>query len=306
MKVEKSESFYISDDNIVTVKESGNFIKIRTMTSNTVPHIQKINAEEYIHLNTGEIKEFNHNNTKRTDNETTLKQTFSNLRDIINTNVINPNLCRFVTLTYKENMKDTVKLKKDLKKYHQRFSYYCKTNGIIPPEYITVIEPQNRGAWHAHIIYIFKKKAPFISNEALFKIWGNGFVNIKKVDGVDNVGTYLTAYLTDVAFDELADIRLLDGVKERDLKVIETTDKNGNNVSKSYIKGLRLKMYPKGMRIFRCSKGIKKPNIYKCKYGTIIKKLSDAEKTFEKTIALIDEEDTVVNQINYQHFKKNC
>lgn len=53
-----------------------------------------------------------------------------------------------------------------------------------------------RGAWHLHIIYIFPKKAPFIENSILYDIWQqNGWVSIKKLTGISNVGVYLTSYL---------------------------------------------------------------------------------------------------------------
>ena len=63
-------------------------------------------------------------------------------------------------------------------------------------------------------------------------------------DDVDNVGAYLSAYLTNAivdADDEDEDTVEVDGVK------------------KAVIKGGRLHMYPTGMKIYRCSKGLKKP-----------------------------------------------
>lgn len=305
MKIKKIDNFKINKDNEVTVTEAGNTTKIRAMSKKTLQHIQKLSKDEYITLSTGEVREINHSNTKRIDNEVSVKQTFSRLRDIINANVTKPSRCKFVTLTYKENMTNNEQLKKDLKTYHQRFNYYCNKSNIIPPEYITVIEPQERGAFHAHIIYIFSKKAPFISNDDLLKIWGHGFVKITNVDNnVNNVGAYLTAYLTDMSFDEIEDIRILDGVKENDFKTVETTDENGNKVSKAYIKGLRLKHYPKGMKIYRCSKGVKKPVAYNCTYEEAMETVGNAELVYERSIAVIDESDTEVNKIHYQHYNK--
>ena len=305
MKIKKIDNFKINKNNEVTVTEAGNTIKIRAMSKKTLQHIQKLSKDEYVTLSTGEVREINHSNTKRIDNEVSVKQTFSRLRDIINANVTKPSRCKFVTLTYKENMTDNEQLKQDLKKYQQRFNYYCQKNDIIPTEYITVIEPQRRGAFHAHIIYIFIKKAPFISNDDLLKIWEHGFVKITNVDdNVNNVGAYLTAYLTDMPFDEVEDISVLDGVKGYDLKTAETTDENGNKISKAYIKGLRLKHYPKGMRIYRCSKGVKKPEAYNCTYEEAMETVGNAELVYERSIAVIDESDTEVNKIHYQHYNK--
>lgn len=46
-------------------------------------------------------------------------------------------------------------------------------------EYIVAMEPQNRGAWHAHLILIFNGKAPFIPNDEISALWGQGFVKTK-------------------------------------------------------------------------------------------------------------------------------
>lgn len=52
-----------------------------------------------------------------------------------------------------------------------------------------MMEPQGRGAWHCHLLYIFDLvKAPYIANKTLSDLWGHGFVKISKLDNVDNVG----------------------------------------------------------------------------------------------------------------------
>lgn len=307
MKIEKTKSFETNNNMKVSVIEAGNVVTVRTMTKEVLPHIQKISCNEFIQLSTGEVKKINHQ-IKRLDNTASLKETFNYLRALINSNINEKNIkcCRFVTLTYKENMKNAEQLMHDLKNYHSRFNYYCNKKGIGSPEYIAVIEPQQRGAWHAHIIYIFKKIPPFIPKAELEKIWKHGFVDIKVIDNnCDNVGAYLCSYVSDIAIDELEDIRLLDKAHSNDLKSIETVDSNGNKVSKSYIKGLRLHLYPKGIRIFRHSRGIKLPIKYSCSYGEIMEKLKGSEKTFEKTIALIDDNTgETVNKIKYEHFNK--
>jgi len=305
MKVKKIDNFKINKDNEVTVTVSGNTTQIRAMSQKTLPHTKKLSRDEYMVLSTGEVKDIDHSNTRRIDNEISVKQTFSRLRDRINANVINPTHCKFVTLTYKDNMTDNKHLKADLKKYYLRFNYYCKKRNIKPPEYITVIEPQGRGAFHAHIIYIFSKKAPYISNDDLLKLWRHGFVNIKNIDDeVNNVGAYLTAYLTDMCLDDVKDIRQLKNIKETDIKTIDVVDENGNKVSKTFIKFLRLQNFPKGMRIYRCSKGVKKPVRYNCRYGEALEQVKDHELVYEKSIALIDEDGTEKTKINYQHYNK--
>ena len=63
-------------------------------------------------------------------------------------------------------------------------------------------EPQGRGAWHMHCIIIFDDIAPFIPNNEIAKLWKQGFTKTTKLDNIDNIGAYLTAYLGDMEYDE--------------------------------------------------------------------------------------------------------
>lgn len=190
-------------------------------------------------------------------------------------------------------MTDTKKLQKDF----ENFVSACrKKYGNF--EYITCAEPQGRGAWHTHSILIFDKKAPFMSNDDVYSLWAKkGFVSIKKLDNVDNVGVYLTAYLGDMS---LSDCKK-NGIKYKktDLKDIEIDGK-----SKKYVKGARLSMYPPKFHIFRYSKGIKKPTVYECTYQQALNDLQDFNKTFEKTLFLKDDKTDFKNVITYEYFKK--
>ena len=69
-------------------------------------------------------------------------------------------------------------------------------------EYITAAEPQGRGAWHLHCVFIFAGKAPYMENAVVRDCWKQGFVTVKRLDDVDNVGAYLTAYLGDMELSE--------------------------------------------------------------------------------------------------------
>lgn len=97
-----------------------------------------------------------------------------------------------------------------------------------------------RGAWHLHIIYIFSKKAPFIENSILYDIWQqNGWVSIKKLTGISNVGVYLTSYLCNLDTSKLLEI---------------SSNIDENEKKKSIIKGARLHLYPTHFRLYRCSR----------------------------------------------------
>lgn len=180
------------------VTEMGNITELKYISNaNTECPILMLEGGEYMVKETAEIKECKHHE-KRTEQVISLKRTFRNLRNIINANCSEPWKVRFITLTYAENMQDTERLYKDFHDFNLRFQYHLKKNGYDKAEYIAVAEPQARGAWHMHVLYIWNCPAPFIPNSELADIWGNGFVNVRSLDSCDNVGAYLTAYLADI------------------------------------------------------------------------------------------------------------
>lgn len=285
---------------MVNVKIAGNVLEMRQSTDYFGCPILKLNKDTYLVKSTGEVKEILHSE-QRIEDVSSLRQSMKNLRDIINANSEYPNKIRFVTLTYAENMTDTKKLYTDLKAFIQRLRYHFNKYKI---EYIICIEPQERGAWHAHILFIFDSKPPFIPNEKLRELWGKGFVSISKVDGIDDLGLYLTSYLTSTP----TDISTSNISNDGNIKMLQTFDKNGNIklIPKKIQKGARLELYPKGMRFFRVSKGIKRPTEIKC---TRLKAMKIIEEkglslTYEKTICLSDENKGFERYINYQQFKK--
>lgn len=298
LKVKRIENtLFAPDDGVnVRVKKTGNITELRTSLHESRQTIQKLNKNEYVVLDTGELKEFEHTNT-RAENLISIKQSMQKLRDIINTNCTESDKCKFITLTYRENMQDTKQLYADVKKFHMRLRYYM---GDTKFEYITAIEPQGRGAWHIHEILIFDKKAPFIHNSKLGEIWGHGFTKINNIDSVDNVGIYLTAYLCnlDVEQANLNDLKAAKTILET-----EKTDEQGNKVNKRFIKGGRLKYYPTGMRFYRCSRGVKRPEILNCPLYVAKNITKKSTLTYERTIELLDGENTV-NIINYRQYNK--
>lgn len=114
--------------------------------------------------------------------------------ELIRLNLI-PNSC-LLTLTYKENMQDYEKSRKDFKKFVMRLEY----NFNISLRYLRVIELQERGAIHFHVI-IFNSEFVNISYNEIYRLWGHGAVHIRKIENLDDVtadkvGNYLGKYLT--------------------------------------------------------------------------------------------------------------
>lgn len=144
-------------------------------------------------------------NSKNTDNITkaenrkkTQYRAKKQVYRIINSNATE--MKKFVTLTFAENLTDIKKANQSFKTFIQRLNYYLKKNKKPKLKYIAVIEFQERGAIHYHLLC----NAPYINNSTLNEIWGNGFVRINKIDNIDNVGAYVTKYMN----KDLADERL--------------------------------------------------------------------------------------------------
>jgi hypothetical protein len=112
------------------------------------------------------------------------------LRRLINANVGEwGKMAKFVTLTFRENMTDIKKANYEFKKFIKRLNYEFNEKF----KYSAVIEFQKRGAIHYHVIFY---DLIYIPVKALERIWGNGFVKINKIDQVDNVGAYVTKYMS--------------------------------------------------------------------------------------------------------------
>lgn len=234
----------------IKVSEQGNVTQVTIVGKvNRKQTILRLSKDEYIKLTdcTGEVLQCVHGD-KRTDNAQTLRRTFAKIRALVNTNCADVDKIRWITLTYAENMQDEKRLYRDFDRFMKKYRYRWGEC-----EYIAVAEPQGRGAWHMHVIAIYESSAPFVPNSELAECWGHGFVNVKQPKDVDNLGAYLSAYLGDVELDGTSALRAMREGKQ----IVEKELKDGTK--KCFVKGGRLHMYPSGMNIYRCSRGVIKP-----------------------------------------------
>ena len=242
----------------------------------------------------GEIKECNHIEN-RSQNLKQVKRSLKRLRDYINYNITDVNKCKWITLTYKDNMQDTKQLYNDFRKFIKRLKYKFSNYKI---EYIVAMEPQGRGAWHCHLLLIFNTVVPFISNKIISDLWGHGFTKTSKLDDIDNIGAYLTAYLGDI---ELNDNSLKNLVCDNNVSEFSIKEVN----SKKFIKGGRLYLYPPKFNLYRISRGIKKPPVY-LEFYDVFKNSIEKERlgkpSLTKTIKLFDKENNFTNTIIYNQY----
>lgn len=312
MKVEKIDNVEIFPDDKIKLTTMGNVYEVLRMDRiNKKSCILVLDKDSYIDLRTGERKEFEHHENRAFDRNE-LRKTMRRLRGIINANCADVSKCRWITFTYADNMTDTDRLYSDCKKLIMRVRYHL---GHF--EYIHVVEPQGRGAWHIHALWIFADKAPFIDSAWLRNVWGNGFVTVKKLEDVDNVGAYLTAYLCDCEIEDYTryvfeknhlslpdDISVITSQFSGDDILVKEVEQDGKKVSKRFVKGGRVYMYPPNFNLYRASRGIQKPIEEYLTYENAQKKIGSAQPTFSIAIRLTDDVSEFQNVIIKEYYNR--
>lgn len=259
VKIDKDRYFY--GDNLNGMNKAMIESYINLCGQNGCTFDTNIKGEIVVHGLYGDLKigYFEHNE-KRVDDVRSVRRSVGELRDLINTNIENGDYCRFLTLTYSTLMLDSKKVCDDFHNFNKRLRKYHKGHNLPFYDYISVKEPQSSGSWHLHVLLIYKTIAPFLDNNSVISnCWKQGFTKITKVDSVDNVGAYLSAYLCN--------------------------DLDDSNASNHKIeKGKRLHYYKKGERFYSYSKGIKKPKVLKMSHQEAIEYLfsNDYHLTFQK------------------------
>lgn len=276
----------LKHDDLVTVTRMKHIVEVQYLEKmNFTNRIKKLDKDRYMVIDTGEVKEFEHIENRQ-ESLNSLRQTFKKIRYLINNNFEGKGNELHVTLTYAENMTDTNRLYDDFRKFMQRLKYKYKDISSI--DYISVIEPQGRGAWHCHLLLRFNDMdRVYIENSVLAGLWGHGFVTIKSLKDVDNIGAYLSAYLADIELDEENWTQALN-------KEIKEVD------GKKYIKGGRLHMYPPGVNIFRKSKGIVYPKRENMRYSHAKKIVGSAQPHYSKVYKI--DTDEFQNTIYYEQY----
>lgn len=268
--VKKIEGINIPSGAIVKMISCGNVKEIiySRIISNNIGNYKKISKNEMVDIRNGEIIKCKISDSRK-DNIISLRKTISRLRNLINANFEGADNELFITLTYAENMTDYKRLYKDFDRFYKRLKYSFKDIEFC---YISVIEPQGRGAWHVHLLLkALNRDYLYIDNSEIADLWVQGFCKTQRLNAVDNVGAYLSAYLTDLVDDK------------------------GNKK-----KGARLYMYPAGINIYRCSRNCKRPKEERVLYDEL-KDISNC-KTYQVSYAVYDEKERCCNVIKKEFY----
>lgn len=123
-----------------------------------------------------------------------IRRTAKKIEAIISSNFANDKEVKMITLTYKSNMESWTAMLRHWSKFRRLFPQIIKKKW----KYIAVIERQQRGAWHLHIVTSF----PFVKWEKVIKLWrrccrqeGGCWIS-QKTAREDSI-TYLSSYLND-------------------------------------------------------------------------------------------------------------
>ena len=287
----------IDPNALVKVTTMKHIVEIQFMERvNNKAHIRKLDSNRYVDLKTGDIREFERTEN-RSQGENSLRKTFNRLRELINSNFDGAANELFVTLTYRGELQtnDPKIVYEDFKNFVKRLKYAYKDETSI--DYINVLEPHESGNFHMHVLFRFNDlKSVYIPNEVnratgesinapLRDLWGNGNVTISSLKHCDNIGAYLSAYLSDIEVpDTLAGH-------------FDVIEKEVDGQKKKFMKGARLRFYPTGVNIYRKSKGIEDADKKKMTYKTAQKKLGAATPNFKYGVELIDNEKEFRNTI---------
>lgn len=283
-------------DRPLKISIAGNIIDVKqTARAPRKINVQWLDADTYVDLNTGEICEASHSETRGDEMSVPeVRRTLSRMRGLINANFYGDENEKLVTITYHENMTDPVRLQRDLDVFVKRMK---RKLGEL--KYITAVEPQGRGAWHAHmLVKQLTSNSTYLTEEMVQEIWEHGWiVDVQPLRDVDNVGAYLSAYLSN-APDKRAGTELskLTGSQRQ--------------VPKRVIKGARLSMYPRGMHIYRSSRNLDQPEqkIMRPLSAEYQQLIADARLVYEQRLDLIgqgeDDANYLINSISHRSYNR--
>lgn len=243
------------------VRVCGNIIERRSyLNAFSEMAIQKVDDDHYMIKSTGEICEYQKAES-RADNRWRMIESQSTMRAIANANFKGGKNEMFMTLTYRLNMQDTKKLYNDFRNYIAKLErrYHLKLS------YLAVLEPQERGAWHLHVlIKLSSGERLYIPQSELLMIWGHGSVTVQRIHQVDNVGAYLSGYLK---------------------------------------KATRMNMYPPGVNFYRYTRDLIKPeweNMIDLPWKVKVM-LSDANRVHDSQ-KMIEDESGVKQIVRYEQY----
>jgi hypothetical protein len=111
---------------------------------------------------------------------------------------------QFLTYTFKENITDLSEANPLFTNYIKRLNYHEFNSKRSLVKYVSVPEFQKRGAVHYHVVFFnlrsINQRHEFETGD-FASLWEYGFIKVKKIAEVPNIGNYMTKYMTKDATD---------------------------------------------------------------------------------------------------------
>src|SRR5690625_44733 len=180
------------------IVKSGNVTEVYSY-ENGVKVGEQMPAGHNVKKDNGEMTKEERQTRDKLNLERSLSRTIRNLRRSINANIgaWGNYFPKFMTLTFKQNIKDHATANGEFKRFIQRLNYHVTGEKRTVLKYTCVVERQKRGAIHYHVIFY---NLPYIAFNELLGVWQHGNeqrgLRINAIKEIDNVGSYVTKYIS--------------------------------------------------------------------------------------------------------------
>lgn len=292
VRFEKGDNYNIPDLAIVKAKKYNSGKVEITYTSNQNTNLKKykkINANEYVNTETGEINQYETTNGFKSDKS--LKRTLNNsVRPLLENNFCGGNNEKFITLTFDTTNPKFEELSKIFTNFWKRLCRYCSQKGLtLACVYVKELQV-TRGVWHIHaLIKEIHNKNLFIEWKILQRIWKLGYVWINSVISMVDYTSYQINIEKEMNTLPIANIHSVN-------KVIDYMCKPKSKQG----------IIPRTGRIYGVKGNLKKPMEFKGFYKSIYKRhLEQRTLSTDNTLLVIDENtDNILNTIHNQTWIK--
>lgn len=294
----------LHDSTKVKLKTTGNSSVIQfTAGNNKTCSVVNLSKDTYLDKKTGEVKQ-KKKSESRYQSPKSVRKSINRLMDLIRCNATDSTKCKWLTVTYADVMTDGKQAFLDAKLFLRKLKRHLAkqidcTAGQKCFKYITIAEPQGEShgnSWHLHILLIFDDTAPFIANETITELWSHGITSTHKVFDADGLALYFKVYLSDIEYEED------NSDDEETADKPATVEKIVDGVSKQFLKGERLKYYPRGMNLYSSSRGMKKPVVEELTNKEAMARVGDAKLVYRETYSI--GADDKGNLVDKRYYKK--
>lgn len=286
--VETHNSVNLAPNETVKVISDGNgHIEVKSSHTNRknskIKRYKKIDFSSYVDTETGEIHQYKHTNY-RAQNPSNLRQTFDNLHWIIGCNFVGEDNEYFITLTEQEVELNLQVMTENVKRFIRKTRTFLNNEML----YICIYEPNDkeRQGFHEHILLKdlreekIRKEKP-LNQYLLHDFWKKGYVCLEKIssfEGVSNLCVYLTGRYSKQLLNE------------------------EQGLPKDLVKDGRIHLYPRGMRIYQCSRNVKRPEQAEMSYEDSKIITCTMNKTWSQTKIIKTVDGKLLNKVTREQF----